>query len=603
MNTKQLIQQFMEEVRLCVQYLLVSKSITQAQKFEFLVEQKHALGRTALIFSGGGLFALYSFGILQMLIEEKVFPKIIAGSSAGSIVASLVASCTEEEISIKLRNQGELNFDAFISGHRNSSFLSNFWKRVKKLFKEGVILDIQKVEQFVKDNIGDITFQEAYDKTGRILNITVTGSHQHSQQNNLLNYITAPHVVIWSAVACSCSIPFIYGSSTLKCKNELGEIVDYISNTRFVDGSIGGDLPMLKLAELFNVTNFIVSQTNPFIVPFIDRLEQSNSGSFKRWMNSALDLIKNLIIEEIKHRIKQFSKLNLVPHNIQILSKLFDQQYTGNITIFPKPSFSDYLLILDVPSSDDQIKYFKQQGYKQTFEKVYQIKMQTYYERIIEKAYQTLCKIEQSKTPLNMKINQNGTLEVQIAKKNNLGNSQYLFNDSQSDDLDKLNDIRNQKSFNNNNPQMKTGFSQIFEGNNKMNNSESQDFSNTIQVDSDKEYDCNQKFLDNEINLAPDDQVEGQNLNHSQQFLFKNGINNKQQQQRSLKKLNRRPRNYSFTIPRSQSKEFLKNLNEQSLKKDYKNKRGLQKSRNYQARHKNAINNDNQQQYDSSSDI
>lgn len=39
-----------------------------------------------------------------MLIEEKVFPKIIAGSSAGSIVASLVASCTEEEISIKLRN-------------------------------------------------------------------------------------------------------------------------------------------------------------------------------------------------------------------------------------------------------------------------------------------------------------------------------------------------------------------------------------------------------------------------------------------------------------------------------------------------------------------
>lgn len=95
----------------------------------------------------------------------------------------------------------------------------------------------------VRANISDITFQEAFDKTGRILNITVTGKGQHTQPR-LLNYITAPHVIIWSAVACSCSIPFIYGPSNLKCKNEKGEIVDYMSNTKFVDGSIGGDLPI-----------------------------------------------------------------------------------------------------------------------------------------------------------------------------------------------------------------------------------------------------------------------------------------------------------------------------------------------------------------------
>lgn len=43
------------------------------------------------------------------------------------------------------------------------------------------------------------------------------------------------------------------------CKDENGNIIEYLSNTEFVDGSIGGDLPMLKLAELFNTTNFIVS--------------------------------------------------------------------------------------------------------------------------------------------------------------------------------------------------------------------------------------------------------------------------------------------------------------------------------------------------------
>jgi len=36
-------------------------------------------------------------------------------------------------------------------------------------------MDINVLLEFVEDNIGDLTFQEAYDKTGWILNITVTG--------------------------------------------------------------------------------------------------------------------------------------------------------------------------------------------------------------------------------------------------------------------------------------------------------------------------------------------------------------------------------------------------------------------------------------------
>ena len=32
---------------------------------------------------------------------------------------------------------------------------------------------------------------------------------------------------------------------------------------KFLDGSIGADLPMQTISELFNVNCFIVSQTNP----------------------------------------------------------------------------------------------------------------------------------------------------------------------------------------------------------------------------------------------------------------------------------------------------------------------------------------------------
>ena len=87
-------------------------------------------------------------------------------------------------------------------------------RKLKRLFSEGMLLDITVVQEFVKDNIGDVTFRESYDKTGVILNITVSGNQEH-QQDRLLNYLTAPDVVIWSAVGCSCSIPVVNFSSPI----------------------------------------------------------------------------------------------------------------------------------------------------------------------------------------------------------------------------------------------------------------------------------------------------------------------------------------------------------------------------------------------------
>ena len=39
---------------------------------------------------------------------------------------------------------------------------------------------------------------------------------------------------------------------------------------KFIDGSFSADVPMNKLSEFFNVNSFIVSQTNPFMVPLQD---------------------------------------------------------------------------------------------------------------------------------------------------------------------------------------------------------------------------------------------------------------------------------------------------------------------------------------------
>jgi len=63
----------------------------------------------------------------------------------------------------------------------------------------GALFDAQVLKEALKDNIGDVTFQEAYNRTRRILNITVSTSATF-EMPRLLNYLTAPNVLIWSAV-------------------------------------------------------------------------------------------------------------------------------------------------------------------------------------------------------------------------------------------------------------------------------------------------------------------------------------------------------------------------------------------------------------------
>lgn len=129
------------------------------------------------------------------------------------------------------------------------------------------------MKEWVRGIYGDVTFQEAYDRTGFILNITVSvwGGHEKSR---LLNYLTSPNVVIWSAVIASCAIPYIFDPVELVAKDHNGCFVQYQpTGLKYVDGSIGGDLPMARISELFNVNAFIVSQVNPHVVPFLSNID------------------------------------------------------------------------------------------------------------------------------------------------------------------------------------------------------------------------------------------------------------------------------------------------------------------------------------------
>ena len=58
-------------------------------------------------------------------------------------------------------------------------------------------------------------------------------------------------------------------------KDRAGNIERWDEHTLHVDGSIDGDLPFDKVSAIFNVNQFIVSQVNPHVTPFVEDYSQS----------------------------------------------------------------------------------------------------------------------------------------------------------------------------------------------------------------------------------------------------------------------------------------------------------------------------------------
>ena len=83
------------------------------------------------------------------------------------------------------------------------------------------VLDAEHLRKIVRKEIGDLTFKEVHDKFKWNLNITVT-DYQNTNETRLLNYLTSPNVVIWSAISCSTAIPHFFEPGMLMIKREDG---------------------------------------------------------------------------------------------------------------------------------------------------------------------------------------------------------------------------------------------------------------------------------------------------------------------------------------------------------------------------------------------
>ncbi|TVY42468.1 Lipase [Lachnellula occidentalis] len=355
-GTKDLIERYIDSTLDTVDALVETSKHTLPDGLETkdILEQvvyaRQAFGRSALLLSGGATFGMNHVGVLKALYEAKLLPRIISGASAGSIVCAVLCTRTDEEIPGVLADFPYGDLAVFEEDGREDGML----ERLQRLLTQGAWIDIKHLTRVMQEILGDMTFQDSYNRTRRILNICVSSASVY-ELPRLLNYVTSPNVMIWSAVAASCSVPLLFSAGQLLVKNPItGEHAPWNpSPQHWVDGSVDNDLPMTRLAEMFNVNHFIVSQVNPHVVPFLIKDDEAitkdanlDGDTGPGWVYTLTNLAK----DEALHRMQVLAELGVFPNMVSKLRSVLSQKYSGDITILPEIDYKDFPLMLKNPS-------------------------------------------------------------------------------------------------------------------------------------------------------------------------------------------------------------------------------------------------------------
>ena len=155
----------------------------------FFAECKHALGKTALLLSMGisnGVSQAYHLGVVKALHELGLLPKIISGRSVGAIVVAIVCTRKGKELDHAFAqlssewagapaqdDKKDIDLQAFCDGSNTT------WAALRRWLRTGFAADTEQLRAAVRRHVGDLTFLEAYSRTGLVANILVTPGSRH----------------------------------------------------------------------------------------------------------------------------------------------------------------------------------------------------------------------------------------------------------------------------------------------------------------------------------------------------------------------------------------------------------------------------------------
>lgn len=320
-GTKKLIIEYTDELVAALLHIkdVSANTISLPEKLDFFKRASHCFGKSALMLSGGANFGMFHIGVAKALHEQNLLPNVISGSSAGSVVASILGTSSDKELA-----------DYFsLEDIKTEAMKFMGWKR---LFRGEALLDGDHLEETMSKFIPDLTFNEAFEKTGRSINITISPARMN-HESRMLSAISAPNVFVRKGVLASTAVPGLFPPVTLVAKNAKGEAQPYNPSRQWVDGTLSNDLPGKRLSRIYGVNHFIASQVNPHVVPFVSEKGQ-NQGIKQLVAEISAKTTKNIVSNVLRHTRDNLNSPALGYFLTQVHA-LVSQDYTADITITP----------------------------------------------------------------------------------------------------------------------------------------------------------------------------------------------------------------------------------------------------------------------------
>ncbi|BEI82921.1 hypothetical protein CcaverHIS002_0307890 [Cutaneotrichosporon cavernicola] len=324
-GTKTLVEAHVKEVAAGLDFVRTSSSVTLEEKRAFFRRLNKNYGTSALCLSGGASFGYYHFGVARALLDHGLLPRIITGTSAGGLIAALVCTYTDSELKQLIRPELA---DKITALEDPFSVWIRRWMQTGARFS--ALEWARKAMYFTR---GSLTFKEAYERTGRALNVSVVPADRHSP-TILLNHLTAPNCVIWSAIIASAAVPGILNPVVLMAKDRDGSVRPHnLGGSRFKDGSLREDIPLNKSPH-----PFVLLRTAWRAVgrPVAHRKGRGWRGGF------ILSALESYIKLDLSKHFKVIRDLDLLPQLLQTL-------FFGDLNLIPKSRLLDWLHILDDP--------------------------------------------------------------------------------------------------------------------------------------------------------------------------------------------------------------------------------------------------------------
>lgn len=363
LGTKFLIEDYLDEAAAALDFLCDNDfdEVSFEEKLKFFRETALSYGRSALMLSGGATLGMFHVGVVKAMWEQELIPEVLSGSSAGSIVAATLATRQPEDYE-----------DLLNAEFLNQEFMLPVSPR--KALQQQAAMEPERLRECLNKVMGELTFEESYARSGRVVNITVSPARSN-QNPRLVNHLTFPHLLLNDAVMASCALPYLFPPTTLRTRTAEGEIEPFMGSCQWVDGSLKSDLPHLRLRRLHNVNHYIVSQTNPHVLPFVqDARDQRKTrfGDTREFLKSTT----KFQISNTARLLGRFAPLGIGSRPLGNIHSVLEQDYRGNVTIVPPFRARDYLGLFTNPTTA-MVEGLISEGEKATWPRLAMIRNQT----------------------------------------------------------------------------------------------------------------------------------------------------------------------------------------------------------------------------------